>query len=124
MPKGCTGTNRDGGACSARPQPRQDVCLWHDPARAQDRAAWRRQGGHGKSNAQREAKRLPADVKDTLAVLVRTLGGLEHGEMEPQRATAIAAVSRAIVTTYELGELETRLTALEAVADTNGRRRG
>jgi hypothetical protein len=52
-----------------------------------------------------------------LAVLLRTLGGLEQGEMEPQRATAIAAVARAIVTTHEVSDLEQRLTALEAAAD-------
>ena len=125
MPKRCTGTNVDGQACSAQPQPGQSVCLWHDPARAQDRALWRRQGGHGKSNAARAAKRLPADVKDTLGVLLRTLGGLERGEMEPGRATAIAAVARAIVTTHETSEIEQRLTALEtADRHTNERRHG
>jgi len=59
---------------------------------------------------------LPADVKDTLAVLLRTLGGLEQGEMEPQRATAIAAVARAIVMTHETHEIEGRLAALEEQA--------
>jgi len=63
---------------------------------------------------------LPADVKDTLAVLLRTLGGLEQGEMEPQRATAIAAVARAIVTTHEVSDLEQRLTALEEQAARQG----
>ena len=116
MPKGCTGVNRDGRPCSAQPQPGQRVCIWHDASRAQDRAIWRRQGGHGKSNAARAAKRLPADVKDTLSVLLRTLGGLEQGDVEPARATAIAAVARAIILTHETSELEGRLSALEGQA--------
>lgn len=122
MAASCRGVNKDGTTCSAQPQPGRDVCLWHDPARAEDRARWRRQGGHGKSNAARAAKRMPADVKDTLAVLLRTLGRLEGEEVEPGRAQAIASVARAIVTAHETASLEDRLTALEqAVLAQKGR---
>jgi len=64
-------------------------------------------------------------VKDTLGVLLRTLGGLEQGDVEPARATAIAAVARAIVTTHETHEIEARIAALEtADRHTNERRHG
>jgi BMFP domain-containing protein YqiC len=70
----------------------------------------------------RAAKRLPQDVKDTLGVLLRTLGRLEADEIEPGRAQAIASVARAIVTVHENASLEARLEALEAIAaDRKGR---
>ena len=117
MPDRCRGTNVDGAPCSAQPQPGQSVCIWHDPGRAQDRAAWRRQGGHGKSSAARASKRLPRELKDVQLALCRALAALEAGDLEPPRATAMAALGRAIVTVTEAGTLEERLAALEAAAD-------
>ncbi len=122
MAERCSGTNRDGNPCSAQPQPGSTWCLWHDPTREAERAGWRRQGGRGKANVARAAKRLPQDVKDTLGVLLRTLGRLEADEIEPGRAQAIASVARAIVTVHENASLEARLEALEAIAaDRKGR---
>jgi len=54
--------------------------------------------------------------------LCRALAALEAGDLEPQRATAMAALGRAIVTVTEAGTLDERLAALEAAADgQNGR---
>lgn len=113
-----------GAPCSAQPQPGSPWCLWHDPAREAERATWRRQGGRGKANVVRAAKRLPQDVKDTLGVLLRTLGRLEADEIEPGRAHAIASVARAIVTAHETASLEARLEALEAAVGAQKGRTG
>jgi hypothetical protein len=57
---------------------------------------------------------MPEDLKDTLAALYRVMAAVESGEMEPARASAIAAVSRAIVGVYEAGLVESKIAELEA----------
>jgi hypothetical protein len=57
---------------------------------------------------------MPEDLKDTLSTLYRVLVAVESGEMEPARASAIAAVSRAIVGVYDASLVETKLSELEA----------
>src|SRR6478609_1476122 len=96
----CIGTNKQGLPCGARPIKDRPYCLKHDPELANQRTEWERAGGKGKSNARRAAKRLPADLQDTLQALYRTLAALESGAMEPARATAVASVSRAIVAVF------------------------
>ncbi len=41
------------------------------------------------------------------------MAAVESGEMEPARASAIAAVSRAIVGVYEAGLVESKIAELE-----------
>lgn len=117
----CRATTKQGLPCSAQPIRPSGFCFWHDPALAAEHQANRRKGGHGRSNTARAAKKLPTDVRDTLNVLLRTLGRLEADEMEPGRAQAIASVARAIVTAHETASLEDRLSALEAAVSTKGR---
>ncbi len=111
----CVGTNKQGQPCGARPIKGRPYCLKHDPKLANERVEWERAGGKGKSNARRAAKRLPADLHDTLQTLYRTLGSLESGEMEPARATAVASVCRAIVAVFEMGDAERRIAEIEAI---------
>jgi hypothetical protein len=93
--------------------PGLDRCFAHAPELEAKRHAGRVEGGINKRTENRALKRLPGTLKDSLAVLYRTLHGLESGDIEPARATAIAAVSRAIVNTFEAGQVEARLDALE-----------
>ncbi len=69
----------------------------------------------GRSNAQRAQKAL-GDGNDLTAVQARLVGALEkveEGTLEPARATAMAALARAIVAVAVPGELNERLTAME-----------
>jgi hypothetical protein len=111
----CQGTNKQGEPCRARPIKGRPWCLKHDPLLANERRAWERAGGKGKSNTARAAKRLPADLQDTLKTLYRALAALEAGEMEPARASAMANVCRAIVTVFEMGDAERRIADIEAM---------
>lgn len=63
-----------------------------------------------------QVDRFRADGEQARArpdALYRTLSGLEDGTVEPTRATAIAAVERAIVTTFETAQIDARLAEIE-----------
>ena len=108
MHERCTGTNRDGKPCSAQVW-RDGLCRWHHPDLADERAGWRAKGGAERSNASRVRKALPKDLADVRDALLRTLSGLESGEVEPRVAGAMAAVARAVCHVQEVGNLERRL---------------
>ena len=115
----CAATNRTGEPCSAQPLPGRPYCRWHDPQLAADRKRWATEGGRAKSNArraQRELQLAAAGVGQLPAVLFRALGRVEAGELEPNVATAMATLGRAIVAATQAAELEERLAALEARA--------
>src|SRR5947208_809176 len=109
----CRGTNRDGSPCQAKPY-RGDYCQWHDPALAAERAAWRARGGERTSSAARASKALPKDLAGVRDAMLRALGKLEGGDLDPRTATAMAAVARALVALHEAGAMERQLAALEA----------
>lgn len=111
----CLGINQRGERCRATPMRDSPYCMRHNPELTQQRAEWDSNAGKSKSNAARAAKRLPADLQDTLKTLYRALGALEAGEMEPARASAMASVCRAIVTVFEMGDAERRIAEIEAL---------
>src|SRR5687768_12720961 len=111
----CKATNAAGEPCSAQARP-DGWCRWHAPDLAAERAKWRRRGGESRSNLNRARKALPKTMADVAPVLYRALTALEQGEMEPARASAMAAVSRALVAVAEAIDVEQRLAALEAAA--------
>ena len=111
----CSATTTSGAACNAQPW-RDGRCRWHHPALSQERAAWRRKGGEGRSAANRAAKRLPRTLLDVQAALLRALAAVEAGELEPARANAMGALARALVTVTEYATLEARIDALERAA--------
>lgn len=115
----CKGKNASGGICGARPQPGLKYCQWHDPAREEERAQWRREGGKARSHARRAARELEAQsaqMSDLKGALFRALRRVEKGQLEPDVAHSMATLSRAIVAVNQAHELEERLTALEARA--------
>ena len=115
----CSGTNRDGAACRAAARPGAAWCLAHDPARVADLAAWRRKGGHGKSNAARARKALAGDARDLVGVmasLLAAMGKVERGELEAGPANALANIARAVVAVAGAADFERRLAELERAA--------
>jgi hypothetical protein len=112
----CQGTTRQGSPCNALARSGSVWCPWHDPDLAEDRTTWRRQGGREKSNIRRAAKRIPEDLQDVKWALLRAVEGVEAGTLEPARAQALASLTRALVTLYEVSEFEQRLGDLEAQA--------
>ncbi len=115
----CKGQTKDGKPCSARPRPGTDLCPWHSPDLAEQRAEWSRRGGRNSSNKQRARKSLPAElmtIEELSAFLGTVFKGVISGKVEPGVATAAATVARTMgelakVSTFEsdLAELRTQL---------------
>lgn len=125
MATGCMGRNRDGSPCSAWVPPGRAYCQWHDPDREAERHAWRAKGGANKSNRQRARRGLAGDVltmSELAGALCRALRKVETGELEPNVANSMATLAKAVVAVQQAGDLEERLTALEAQAAVNERR--
>ena len=123
----CSATNKNGSPCSAGPVRDDGFCYWHAPGLAEQRLSDRQRGGAARSNVARARKQLQRDVmtlSDVQGVLCRTLARVVAGETEPGVGTAAATLGRAIAAIATVADLETRLTALEVVADTNRRRHG
>jgi hypothetical protein len=115
----CQATAASGSPCSATPRPGRPYCLWHDDQAEEERREFSRKGGRQRSNQARARRALPTDPKDlgdVRRVLGRALVGLERGELDPARGSAMAAVARAMATVIEKGEIETRLAAVETAA--------
>jgi hypothetical protein len=108
----CTATRRNGRPCAAQALPGKSHCFAHDPSLADKRQAAYIAGGHGKSNASRAHKRLPADLRDVLTKLLTALDEV-HGEIDPRTAAAMASLAGAINRIYADSELEQRIAALE-----------
>ena len=90
----CSGTNKDGTACSAQARPNRSWCAWHDPDLAADRATWRQKGGAGRSN-QARAKKALGDAGDLAAVqsrLVAALDKVEDGTLARERMAAVERI--------------------------------
>jgi hypothetical protein len=62
----------------------------------------------------RVSKLLPVSLKPTLAALFTALDEVHTGNLEPQRATAMAALAGAIARLYTTASLEERLERIEA----------
>ncbi len=113
----CQGTNQNGEPCSAHVY--EGETWWHDPARADERAAWSRKGGAARSNKAR-ARRQLADavltVHDLDALLCRALVQVAAGKLEPNVGSAMAGIAKTVVGIRQTGELERRLEELERAA--------
>jgi hypothetical protein len=123
MVERCTAINKDGTPCSAQAA-RGTLCRWHDPALANERAAWRAKGGANKSNKARAKKAAEGmELSELQGLLSLVLRGVITGRFTPGQATAAAALARAMVTIREAGEIEARLSQLEDAAGTKGKGR-
>ncbi len=111
----CGGTKRDGTGCGGIALP-SGLCWAHDPA-VRDRAdEARRRGGHNRSTIARATRRMPRDLKDLGSRLLEAFEAVNAGELAPDKAHAMARLASVYCTLYQVGEVETRLDALEAVA--------
>ncbi len=115
----CTGQNRAGGPCGADAQLGKRLCIWHDPDRAKERRQWQAEGGKARfhsARARREIELVDAGIPQLPGILFRALGKVEAGDLEPNRATAMATLSRSIIVATQAADLDARIEALEARA--------
>lgn len=110
----CKALRKDGRPCGVRAVLPSGFCVMHDPDRAAELGGIRSAGGKGKSSSIRAAKALPADLQDVKSLILRSLAGVEGETMKPAQATAIAALASVFVKLHEAGEVDQRITELEA----------
>jgi hypothetical protein len=116
--RACTYQMPDGRTCRATPLRDQPFCFWHSPETSEDLTEARRMGG-----LHRRKKRTVAtiygfgglrSIEDHQALLetitVETLG-LENSIARNRALTAIVATGAKLI---ELGDLATRVAAIEA----------
>jgi hypothetical protein len=120
MPEPCRGTTKAGRPCEAPAAPGSTWCFFHDPARADARAAARRKGGQA---AVRRAAVLPADTPeaplktsaDVAVFLGATVNRVCRGELDAKIGNCVAVLCGQLLRTLEGVELAARVEALEWV---------
>jgi hypothetical protein len=113
----CESTRQDGGRCPAPALPERPYCFAHDPELAERREAGRRRGGRNRAKIVRLRGRVPPRLLPVYDTLEQALFEVHRGDISPQQATAMAALSRAMVSVLTAGELEQRVRDLETAAE-------
>jgi len=109
MERQCRATNAAGGPCQAKPVRESGYCWVHDGAVADQRQAWRREGGRQRSNAARARKQLPTETlgaDELIAHLSSVFMGVVDGTVEPRVGTAAASIAKTLIDIRGAGEVE------------------
>jgi hypothetical protein len=116
----CRATRRDGQPCRVRALP-DGYCFAHSPRLAEKRKAAHATGGRHSATRERMARRVATSpLFKVQEVLQHTIAGVLQNRIDPRKATAVAALSGALVRCYQVSvvqnqqdELEERLQRLE-----------
>jgi len=113
----CAAMTRDGRPCSAPARTGGQFCFMHDPSLGAARAEARKRGGRRQRVEHAgDPGKLPARVRsleDVLAVLDYALLEALPLENSIQRGRLIVAIAGAFIEAIKIGELESRLSAIE-----------
>lgn len=112
--KKCAGKTKKGKACRAFSVKGSKYCQAHDPALAAARAAWRKAGGESRATPEGDPVELmgPEDVRTGLAAVIGSTWKLAN---TGERSRALISGYLAALRTFEVGELEERVAALEEI---------
>jgi hypothetical protein len=121
MAQKCQSRKQDGTICSANAQVGSDLCVFHDPTKADDGQRARRAGGLARG---KPATLLPADCpdvelansKDVSNLLAQSISQVRRGELDPRVANTIGYLSGILLKALEHGVLEERVQKLEIAA--------
>ena len=123
----CKATNKSGEPCKGHCMPDSEYCLFHDPARAAERAKARQQGGmarHGRTIGPVSAEPKPAfsvaSIEGVQALLGKAVSDCMRCEPSLARARTLAALCGVALKVFEVSELEQRLTAIEGRLEAKG----
>jgi hypothetical protein len=85
-------------------------CFAHSPRLAEKRKAAHAAGGRHSATRSRMARKVAqGPLSQVQAVLLQTIAGVLRQQVDPRQATAVAALSSALVRVYELNEQEAAL---------------
>jgi len=120
----CRFRKKNGSRCGANAQPANNLCVFHDPARAVDGLRARRAGGMNRSYP---ATVLPSDTPDhpltnmreVSNLLAESINQLRRGQLDPRIANALGYLAGTLLNALQKGELEERLSKIEAMLERN-----
>lgn len=115
----CKATTTSGKKCQAKPKAGSNYCFIHDPSQAQARAKARKKGGetHRTPHAS-NASTIPGEIdtlQDAKSILSYTLAEILVHENTIARARVLLSLFDSFAKSIEIGELEQRIAALEAM---------
>src|SRR5665811_1473003 len=117
----CTGSLPDGRGCRAWPLQGEPFCLWHSPAREEEAAEARRLGGLRRRREKTVSGAYDfaglgsvESIRRILEIATIDALGLDHSIA---RARVLISAAMAATKLLETGELEVRLTTLEAASE-------
>jgi len=116
----CAATKSGGLACRASPMTSSKFCFFHDPSKRRERSAARKAGGRHRSNGAAILPLTAPDIALTSSTAVGemravSINELKRGPLEPKLANALGYLASTLLKTLDVGELERRIAALEAV---------
>lgn len=115
----CQFRKKNGKTCGADAQCGQDVCVFHDPAKAADGRRARRAGGINRSRA---ATVLPLEAPDSplrssvevSRLLGESINHVLRGQLDARVANTVGYLAGILLRALEQGPTEERLSRLEA----------
>jgi hypothetical protein len=114
----CQAKTTSGQPCGMKTKAGARYCFIHNPATATARAQARRQGGLNRHTPHfADTSTLPANVgtlEDATKILGYTLAEVKGMDNSIARARVLLALFDSFVKSFEIGELEKRIAALEA----------
>jgi len=112
----CTAQAQSGRRCRAQAMTGARYCFWHNPETQAARAQARKKGGF---NRRRMAGSVAVSIEtpaDVVAILADELGALlGRVEAGATRARAVGALCSVVLKALEVGDIEARIAALEAI---------
>lgn len=116
----CAARRHDNSPCDATPQVGSRFCFFHDPDREDDRRHARQAGGRERSrpaavlDVQTPSPPLRS-VSDVTGLLSDTIHQVRTGHLDPKVANCVGYLSGILLKAIEVGQIEERLAAMEAV---------
>ena len=110
MPKKCCFRKKDGSGCAAQAQLGKDLCIFHDPTRANDGRRARRAGGLSRT---RTAVVLASDTPDhplgsagdVSVLLSDSINRLRRGQLDPRVTNAMGYLASVLLRALEQGPI-------------------
>ena len=101
----CGAITKKGESCAGRPS-KSGFCLAHDPALASTRESARVRGGENSSSRARLEKLMPERLRPTFELLEKAVNEVYEGRLPPQRASAMASLTGAMVKVINAGKAD------------------
>ena len=126
IPRSCQGIREGGGPCRAAPLRDSDYCLMHSPEHAEEMAEARRLGGQRRRREVTLAGVYDLEELDSVRSMRRllTIAATDVLSLENSIARARVLVSIALAASrlVEVGELDERMRAIEAMLNPRAER--